>query len=188
MSDCANYEPNYYLKNELKGVKNTKDNKKFLQTLPKIDYYTDESSGSGKIIWKGYKSCYDNQKVYHTTPQKLLDSITNDDILKATINKINCNEKCKKDSDGKSSESCQKCCKCATSKKGGYINLTKSQAKELIKQIGGNSIKSIYITYNGNNAKILGYNKQTQQIIIQSGSGLENISINNLLVNGKSVI
>ena len=144
---------------------------------------------NGKIKWQGYKSCYnDNKKVNPTTPQNLLDSITGDDILKTTIDNINCNDKCKKDSDGKSSESCDKCCKCATSKKGGYINLTKSQAKELIKQIGGNSIKSTYITYNDMNAKILGFNKQTQQIIIQSGSGLENISVNNLLVNGKHVL
>lgn len=48
MSDCANYEPKYYSKIELNGVKNTKDNKKFLQTLPKIDYYTEEFSKKWK--------------------------------------------------------------------------------------------------------------------------------------------
>jgi len=71
---------------------------------------------------------------------------------------------------------------------GGSINLTKEQAKQLIQQIGGNSIKSTYVSYNGNNAKIIGYNKQTQNFVVQTGSGLENISINNLMVNGKSVI
>lgn len=73
-------------------------------------------------------------------------------------------------------------------KKGGSINLTKEQAKELIKQIGGNSIKSTYITYNGKDAKILGYNKYIREFILQTNSGLENISIKNLLVNGKHVL
>jgi len=84
------------------------------------------------------------------------------------------------------------CCKCEDKslrpKKGGSINLTKEQAKQLIQQIGGNSIKSTYVSYNGNDAKILGYNKQTKNLILQTGYGLENISVNNLLVNGKSII
>jgi len=73
-------------------------------------------------------------------------------------------------------------------KKGGSINLTKDQAKQLIKQMGGNSIKSTYITYNGNNAKILGYNRYMREFIVQSNNGLENISVKKLLVNGKSVL
>jgi hypothetical protein len=107
-----------------------------------------------------------------------------DDIIKDQqfVNCCNCNK------DETEKNQTEKKQKHAKTKKGGYINLTKEQAKELIKQIGGNSIKSTYITYNGNNAKILGFNKQTQQIIIQTGSGLENISVNNLLVNGKHVL
>ena len=113
----------------------------------------------------------------------IYDNIIKD---KQFVNCCNCNkdETEKKQTEKKQTEKQ----KHAKTKKGGYINLTKEQAKELIKQIGGNSIKSTYITYNGNNAKILGFNKQTQQIIIQSGSGLENISVNNLLVNGKHVL
>jgi len=78
------------------------------------------------------------------------------------------------------------CCIC--DKRGGSINLTKDQAKQLIKQMGGNSIKSTYITYNGNNAKILGYNRYMREFIVQSNNGLENISVKKLLVNGKSVL
>lgn len=85
------------------------------------------------------------------------------------------------------------CCKCADKslrppKKGGSINLTTEQAKELIKQIGGNSIKSTYITYNGKDAKILGYNKYIREFILQTNTELENVSIKNLLVNGKHVL
>ena len=73
-------------------------------------------------------------------------------------------------------------------KKGGSINLTKEQAKQLIKQMGGNSIKSTYVSYNGKDAKILGYNRNMRELIVQSNTGLENISVDNLLLNGKRVL
>lgn len=85
------------------------------------------------------------------------------------------------------------CCKCEDKslrvpKKGGSINLTKEQANELIKQIGGKSIKSTYITYNGKDAKIIGYNKYIREFTLQTNTGFENVSIKNLLVNGKHVL
>lgn len=115
-------------------------------------------------------------------------------IVYDTTKQISCSTKDKNECSNPNADKnfLSNCCKIKDKslrpKKGGYINLTKEQGKELIKQIGGNSIKSTYITYNGNNAKILGFNRQTQNLIIQTNAGLENVSVNNLLVNGKSVL
>lgn len=143
------------------------------QKVPIAEVHEQTNTGAGKVSYKTTK-CFD-----HT--QEYINKLSKDEITKLIQNaNIDCNS-------GKFPTFTQKCCK-DTTQKGGYINLTKEQATELIKQIGGNSIKSTYITYNENNAKILGYNKQTQNLIIQTNTGLENVSVNNLLVNGKSVI
>lgn len=128
----------------------------------------------------------------HLCPKKTIDITGTFGCDQAEIDGLNCdNAQTSKRTDKDSF--LDNCCKCEDKslrppKKGGSINLTKEQAKELIKQIGGKSIKSTYITYNGKDAKILGYNKYIREFTLQTNTGLENVSIKNLLVNGKRVL
>jgi len=142
--------------------------------VPIASAVTESGTSSGKVI-------------YNTTP--CFGEMTQNEIneldgkeLEAFITQANidCNS-------GNFPNYTSKCCQ-PKQIKGGSINLTKEQAKQLIKQMGGNSIKSTYVSYNGKDAKILGYNRNMREFIVQSNTGLENISVDNLLLNGKRVL
>ncbi len=169
-----------------KNIPSQPDLKNFLETLdlPKTTY--EERYGSGKTR----ESSCDNILNEKMELDQFINSLTKENYKDIIKNK---KESIKKNCESLNNNPLNKlqfeaCCKCADTKTGGSLNLTKEQAKNLIKQIGGNSIKSTYVSYNNNNAKIIGFNKETHKFIIQTGTGLENVSVHNVFVNGKRVI
>lgn len=79
------------------------------------------------------------------------------------------------------------CCKCADTKTGGSLNLTKEQAKDLITQLNHRTNKSTKIMYGGERAKIIGLDK-SKNLIIQTENDIHKLYSSNIKVNNKHLL
>ncbi len=80
------------------------------------------------------------------------------------------------------------CCICATSKKGGYLDLSLQEAMNLKKQLSGETSIPTQIIYGGSKAEIVKINKADNTLEILSDNNIHNISLYAISVNGKHIL
>lgn len=98
-----------------------------------------------------------------------------------TENKYKCNDK-------KHNLWHYECCQCRkNAKKGGFVNLSKSEAHELTQQLQGKTNKSTKIIYGGEKGKIIGLDK-SKNLIIQTNNGIHKVNTENVKLNDKYIL
>jgi hypothetical protein len=156
-------------------------------------------SGAGKVrqyFWQQLKEGQHENTLFrdYIKPIKKVDSkkifnYNNDGSYETLIenDRAIINTQCNDITNHNNTHFMKECCECADTKKGGFINLTKSEAQDLKTQLNGGTNKSTKIIYGGERAKIIGLDK-SKNVLIQTNNALHRINTNNIKVNNKYVL